>query len=82
MTDTQATEVPTATEQQPNSLYPYIKGENDELTIDPKFDEQARAMYYSGRLFYDTDNRFPAGRYNSDGSTVRFNRWYVDNTAQ
>jgi hypothetical protein len=81
MTDTQATEVPT-TEQQPNSLYPYIKGEDGQLTIDPKFDEQARTMYYSGRLFYDTDNRFPAGRYNSDGSTVRFNKWYVDNTAQ
>jgi hypothetical protein len=78
------TEVEQVTEAQtpaPNPLYPYIRMENGELVMDPKFDQDSRTMYYSGRLFYDGDNRFPAGRYNSDGSTVRFNRWYVDNAA-
>ena len=79
--NTEVEQVTEAQDSEPNPLYPYIQAENGELILDPKFDEDSRSMYYSGRLFYDSDHRFPAGRYNSDGTAVRFNKWYVDNAA-
>lgn len=69
-----------AVKQEPRRMGVYIENEQGEWVVDPEFDREARELYYSGRLFYESnDHRFPAGRYTADGQVVRFTRWYTDN---
>lgn len=66
-------------EEKPKSIPVYIKNENGELVANPEWEVWARSLYYNGRLCYENDNRFPVGRYDSEGEVIRFQRWSTDN---
>lgn len=66
--------IETSTETVTESVGDYIKDTDGKWILSPDAKARSRAMYYSGRLAYDsTDTRFPIGRYNSVGEIIPFN---------